>query len=290
MSDPNPQPKDQPLTCGIVMPISAIDGLAEPHWAEVKLFISETVATVGFSARLVSDAADVGVIHKRIVQNLYADPIVVCDVSARNPNVMCELGMRLAFDKPTVIIKDDKTPRSFDTENIEHLEYPRDLRFGKMVAFKELLAKKVKDTHDAATKDPNFSTFLKHFGTFKVAKMDTEVVTKEDLILEELAEIRKQLRRPRTLPPSKSRDINDATEQAALRGLFDLYSKRTGNSAASHKELRSFFESLAESERQQFCQTLAVPKAFVYGLLDRLCQAYAFEAVGQSANTTTLSS
>jgi hypothetical protein len=49
---------------------------------------------------------------------------------------MLELGMRLAFDKPAVIVKDDKTDYSFDTSSIEHLAYPRDLRFSKIKSFK----------------------------------------------------------------------------------------------------------------------------------------------------------
>jgi hypothetical protein len=64
------------------------------------------------------------VTQKRIVQNIYDNEMVICDVSAKNPNVMFELGMRLAFDKPAIIIKDDKTNYSFDTAPIEHLEYP----------------------------------------------------------------------------------------------------------------------------------------------------------------------
>jgi len=41
--------------------------------------------------------------------------MIVCDISGRNPNVMFELGLRLAFDKPAIIIKDEITPYSFDT-------------------------------------------------------------------------------------------------------------------------------------------------------------------------------
>jgi len=132
------------------MPISAIDGAGAEHWAEVKAVITEAVEAipeVRFTVRLVSDADDVGVIQKRIVQNVYSSDIVVCDVSGKNPNVMFELGMRLAFDKATVIVKDDKTDYSFDTAIIEHVGYPRDLRFGKIVAFKELLAAKVLQTY-----------------------------------------------------------------------------------------------------------------------------------------------
>src|SRR5690606_35815500 len=94
--------------------------------------------------------------------------IVVCDVSGKNPNVMFELGMRLAFDKPTVIVKDDKTDYSFDTGIIEHVGYPRDLRFSKIVLFKDKLSEKVKATYQKSLSDPEHSTFLKSFGRFQV--------------------------------------------------------------------------------------------------------------------------
>lgn len=180
-------------TCGIVMPISATDGLDEKHWAEVQRILGEAIEDASFIPRLVSTAAEVTTIQKSIVQNLYTDPIVVCDVSARNPNVMFELGMRLTFDKPTVIVKDDKTPYSFDTSVIEHVPYPRDLRYAAMVDFKERLTQKIRDTHSASQENPNFSPFLKHFGTFTVPKLDVHEVDKDQYVLEELRALREQV-------------------------------------------------------------------------------------------------
>lgn len=177
------------------MPISACDPCTEQHWSEVKAIITDAVESVGFTASLVSDADDVGIIQKRIIQNLYDNPIVVCDVSAKNPNVMFELGMRLAFDKPTIIVKDDKTSYSFDTSPIEHLEYPRDLRFAKIVEFKRNLGEKVKATVNRAESDESFTTFLKHFGKFAVARLETTEVSKEDYIIEELRELRRMVSR-----------------------------------------------------------------------------------------------
>jgi len=55
---------------------------------------------------------------------------------AQNSNLMLELGIGLTFDKPAVIIKDDKTDYNFNTSSIEHLAYPRDLRFSKIISFK----------------------------------------------------------------------------------------------------------------------------------------------------------
>ncbi len=187
----------QVLQCGIVMPIAAMDGVTADHWAEVKTIIIEAMNTLDsprFSTALVSDADDVGVIQKRIVQGVYASDVVVCDVSGKNPNVMFELGMRLAFDKPTVIIKDDKTDYMFDTGVIEHLTYPRDLRFARIVDFKQLLAKKVLATYQASQRDPEHSTFLKNFGTFKVAHLSEKEASAEQVILESLAELQREVR------------------------------------------------------------------------------------------------
>lgn len=186
--------EDAKLICGIVMPISAIDNCSESHWAEVQSILIEAIQDAGFEGNLVSNADDVGIIHKRIIQNLYDNPIVVCDVSGKNPNVMFELGLRLAFDKPTIIVKDDKTTYSFDTSSIEHLEYPRDLRFTSIIAFKQKLTEKIKATYSRATSDPDYTTFLKHFGEFKVAKLEEKEVSGTEFILDELRSIRTTIR------------------------------------------------------------------------------------------------
>lgn len=177
------------------MPISAMEGCAESHWSDVLDILTEAIEDAGFEGNLVSNADDVGIIHKRIIQNLYDNPVVVCDVSGKNPNVMFELGLRLAFDKPTVIIKDDKTTYSFDTSAIEHLDYPRDLRFSRIVEFKAKLAEKIAATHKRATTDPQYTTFLKHFGEFTVAKLEKKEVSGQEFILEELRSMRNAMRR-----------------------------------------------------------------------------------------------
>lgn len=185
-------------TCGIIMPLSSIDGCSPDHWADVQAIIKESVETLAnpaFSARMVSDADDVGVIQKRIVSNIYLSDVVVCDVSGKNPNVMFELGMRLAFDRPAVIIKDDKTTYSFDTGVIEHLTYPRDLRYTTMQSFKRQLADKVASTYQKSMDDPTHSTFLKNFGTFKIANLHTEEVKSDQLLMSMLEQVQAQMQR-----------------------------------------------------------------------------------------------
>lgn len=182
----------KPRTCGLVMPISAIGEYTEKHWADVADILKESLADTEFTVELVSDANDIGVIQKRIVQNLYDSDLIVCDVSAKNPNVMFELGMRLAFDKPEIIVKDELTSYSFDTAPIEHLIYPRSLHYQSMQAFKKKLRDKAIATFEASLK-PAYTTFLKHFGEFVVASIDAKPISKDDFLLREIGDLRREV-------------------------------------------------------------------------------------------------
>jgi hypothetical protein len=188
---------DDVLKCGIVMPLSLIDNCTPAHWNDVQTVIREAVESIAepkFRAEMVSQADGVGLIHQRIVTNLFFNEVVVCDVSCGNPNVMFELGMRLAFDKPVVIIKDDKTNYSFDTGPIEHLGYPRDLRYQSIQTFKQELAAKVLATYRRYVKDPGAASYLKSFGPIEVAKLETEEVDANKYLLGQLGDIRSEIR------------------------------------------------------------------------------------------------
>jgi hypothetical protein len=219
--------------CGIIMPISSIDGCTPEHWSEVLNILRDVIGEAGFEANLVSDADDSGIIQKRIIQNVYSNDLVVCDVSGKNPNVMFELGMRLAFDKPTIIIKDDKTEYSFDTAVIEHLTYPRDLRFGRIVLFKDGLAKKLQATHEKSKKDPHYSTFLKNFGEYKVAHLNEKELTADRYIIESIDGLRREvsmLRNARYESSSKSAssDMISSNMKKLIRSRVDDYIKESG--------------------------------------------------------------
>ncbi|CAK6492552.1 hypothetical protein PANNVG_01627 [Pantoea sp. Nvir] len=183
------QYKDFPI-CGIIMPIADTNGYPNGHWQDVYSILKESAINAGFNPNLVSFDNDIGVIQKRIIQNIYSNPIVICDISSRNANVMFELGMRLAFDKPTIIVKDEETPYSFDISSIEHLNYPADLRYKSINEFKEKLSEKIKLTHKKSQEDPNYSTFLKSYGSFEVVDIKEVEVPESKYILSQLNEIK----------------------------------------------------------------------------------------------------
>jgi len=180
-------------TCGIIMPISEIDGCSVDHWLQVKAILLKAINDAGFKGDLVSNSSEVNFIHKTIVNNIYGNDLVICDVSGKNPNVMFELGIRLTFDKPTIIIKDDATNYSFDTSPIEHLPYPRDLNYHRIVEFSGNLVDKIKDTHEKAKADANYSPFLKHLGNFVTPRLEEKEVPFSEFIAQSIEDLRNDI-------------------------------------------------------------------------------------------------
>lgn len=191
-TDDNAQSDKRPF-CGIIMPIADMAGYDSGHWGRVRMALDEAIKEAGYFPRIVSESNETGVIHGRIVQNLYDDPIVVCDVSGRNPNVMFELGMRLAFDKPTIIIKDQKTDYSFDTSTIEHINYRADLRFDDVRDLQERLTAAIGANVEKKRADPDYSPFLKHFHRVKVTELQTEEVGSQQFIIEQLQSLKTEI-------------------------------------------------------------------------------------------------
>lgn len=235
----------QKLKVGLVMPIAPIDGLDAGHWLDVKKIIVDALdETEGyeFETKIVSEGDSSGLIHKRIVQGLYNNDVVICDVSCKNPNVMFELGMRLAFDKPTIIIKDDKTGFTFDAGVIEHLDYPRDLRFSKIVEFKSKLASMVIATYEDSQKDPEHSPFLRSYGEFKSVKISETEVTETNMILTMLEELQTdfQTLKMRTIG-QQINPLKNTQKRELLKPLFTLLDKHyaeLGEDGALHLNVK----------------------------------------------------
>lgn len=177
---------------GVVMPISKTESCSADHWAEVYEIVSDVAKELEYDCRLVSDTYETNLIHQEIVENIYNDEVVVCDISERNPNVFFELGLRMATQKPTVIIKDYDTDCPFDVSNNRYLEYPRDLHYQSILRFKADLSKLIQSTAKQKATD----SFIGRF-TFKSPEISKEVVPQDEYVLDRLDRIENLLRQPR---------------------------------------------------------------------------------------------
>lgn len=218
----------QPITCGLIMPIASNDGGTAEHWRQVRQVITSAISGLNLKVQMVSESDAVSVIHKNIIQNIFTNEIVICDVSSRNPNVMFELGMRLAFDKPVVIIKDKDTPFSFDIGSIQHIEYPHSLNYIEILEFQEELLKKVRSTMNEANTansvNGRYSPFLSNYAITEVTEIQTQHVNKEEYIIEKLNEltgvVRKLERKDETNPRGIVKSNQDALVEVIVKEMM----------------------------------------------------------------------
>jgi len=201
------------IKIGYVMPIAKTEGYPDLHWNDVMRILDDTLMDMGLKkGRIVSDGGEITTIHSRIVNNLNDDDIIICDVSSRNPNVMFELGMRIAFDKPVIIIKDDITDYCFDSGTIEHIGYPKDLRHGLVNKFQNKLEEKIKSTFSAyiENSEKKVSPILKNFGSFDKKDVQLNELSANESLLQDIQVIKDSLVKLQMLSsPStdKTRDL-----------------------------------------------------------------------------------
>lgn len=126
---------------------------------------------------------------------------------------MFELGLRLAFDKPTIIIKDELTGYSFDTGVIDHIPYPSSLRFSEINLFKQKLRDRIQATYAKSKSDSKYSPFLKQFGTKIVpATIVQTEIPENKYILKMLEEMRLQISKISVQRKSSSADIEETID------------------------------------------------------------------------------
>lgn len=178
--------------CGLVMPISGFQLYTTSYWSEVRDIIERAIVNANMQPRPVWESADSDIIHSRIVRNLYSDKLIVCDASGLNPNVMFELGMRLTFKKPTIIVVDDTTKLPFDTSSIEHIQYPTDLHFGKTEIFMNLLTKKILSILKSHG-DGTYKPYLDTFGAFTVVEPEADSIKFDQFVVEQLRTMSTQI-------------------------------------------------------------------------------------------------
>lgn len=107
------------ITCFVIMPFVERD---EEHpagfFAEVlRSLIAPACEKVGFSCTTANRQGS-DVIQSTIVNQLLQADLVIADLTEHNPNVLFELGMRMAEDRPVALIRASGTGKIFDVDNM----------------------------------------------------------------------------------------------------------------------------------------------------------------------------
>ena len=189
--------KMEPATkdCFVIMPISESKEYQNGHFKRVyEDIFSPAIQKVGYTPRRADETKSSGLIQLDILKQLVQAPMAICDLSTRNPNVMFELGIRQAFDKPVVLVREIGTPDIFDITQIRYTEYRKEMLYHEVLEDQKKIEEAIAATQEQQT--PNSIIRLLEIG--EGAKLSgTSSENGNDVLgflIDELSGLRKEIR------------------------------------------------------------------------------------------------
>lgn len=206
----NSGPGQPDPSCGIIMPISATERFSAEHWRDVNVLAHRCIKAAGFTPKNVWENSSADRVSERIIGNIFECTIVVADISDLNPNVMLEVGLRLASKKPTIVTMASESVMPFDLRDFHAIDYPANLNILGMEGFFQRLSKVLRDKMAAVGSD-TYVPFLGHV-IVDVISPEKREVGPDQLVLKRLEEMNSTLEK--TLAATRGRD---ATTRASRR-------------------------------------------------------------------------
>ena len=219
---------DGPQECFVIMPISDCDGYAKGHFQHVyEDIIAPACDKAGFKGFRADQVKQSNLIHLEILQSLLEAPMAVCDLSSRNPNVLFELALRQAFDKPVCLIQEVGTPPIFDISPFRYVEYRRERIYHEVLEDQSKISESIKATFQEHTSGKGINSIIKLLALSKPAALpefsapdaSSEI---QHLILSELSQLREEVRITRRESSNLKRSTKSelASERAMLRDML----------------------------------------------------------------------
>lgn len=188
---------EQKEKCFVIMPISDQGDYPEGHFTKVyDQIFRPAIEDAGYEAYRVDENNISDSIIVKIFEAIQNCPMALCDLSNRNPNVLYELGIRQAYDKPVVLVQDDKTERIFDVSGITTIQYKSSRLYENVLEARRIITQAIIET-----KKGKRNSIVKIVKA-QTAKVSTGEMSREDkieILLSGLSDDIKQLKYDREL-------------------------------------------------------------------------------------------
>lgn len=183
--------------CFIIMPIADHPEYKQGHFKRVyEDIFAPACRAAGYRPVRADDVAQTNLIHLDILQKLLESPMAICDLSTRNPNVLFELGLRQAFDKPTILVQEVGTPQIFDINLFRYTQYRNGLDYRDVLADQKSIQKVLEDTKIAVQEKRSVNSIIKLLSITE-AKLDdpSNFGEKEyfNILINEISSIKNQI-------------------------------------------------------------------------------------------------
>lgn len=220
-------PEERPV-CFVLMPISDHPDYAPGHFKRVFEDIFQPACNkAGFRAVRADEVGQTNLIHLDVLQKLLDSPMALCDLSSRNPNVLFELGLRQAFDKPVVLVRDKDTLDIFDIAPLRYTEYRKERLYHEVVQDQNKIARAIKETKGAFDNGEGINSIVRLLSlTQPAALVDVQEASKDpvlQIVRAEVSELRTEVREAlRMTERTASATRSPSREDYARRTISEL--------------------------------------------------------------------
>lgn len=193
--------------CFVLMPIADVIDYDTGHFGRVyEHLLKPAILAAGYVPVRADDTVKTDYIVVGIIQKIVESAMVVCDFSSRNPNVMYELGIRHAFNKSVVLVKDRKTEKIFDIQGLRYTEYDETLRIDSVNKDISKINSAIRETAEGGPEAMNSIVQLAGIKTAEAPKNQT-ISADTGLILSAISVFDKRLEMVEQMERRTSRDI-----------------------------------------------------------------------------------
>jgi hypothetical protein len=154
------------------MPIGELTEFEPDHFKKVYEHIFKpAIEAAGFIPHRSDDDKSSHYIHASMIKDLIEAPMALCDLSTRNPNVLYELGIRHAFNKPVVLIQQKGTEKIFDINGINTTDYRQTRIYDEVLEDQKKIQIALEETASAK----------KHYSLTQLINIEPAMVSKDAL-------------------------------------------------------------------------------------------------------------
>ncbi|MEI2511951.1 hypothetical protein [Acinetobacter soli] len=209
--------KSENNDCFIIMPIADHPDYKQGHFKRVydDIFKPACIAA-GYRPVRADDTKQANLIQLDILQKLLESPMAICDLSTRNPNVLFELGLRQAFDKPTILVQEEGTPRIFDINIFRYVEYRKSLDYREVLADQRAIEEVLIETKQAVVDGKSVNSIIKLLSMTNPAVLQdsSNFGEKEyfNVLMSEFGSLKKQIYNMNQENKSINKDFNSYKE------------------------------------------------------------------------------
>jgi hypothetical protein len=210
--------------CFVIMPISDPETYIPGHFRRVfEDLFRPACEQAGFHAVRADQVRQTNLIHLDVLQKIIDSPMALCDLSSRNPNVLFELGLRQAFDKPVVLVQEAGTLPIFDIAPLRITNYRQEMLYRDVIEDQVAITDAVVATKASAGDAKNVNSIVRLLGLTHAASLSGIQDGEQEqsflsVIMAEFSTLRSEIRRARGGSPF--RDYTSEITQEVERKLL----------------------------------------------------------------------